>query len=340
MKSLNKKNILVFLGIFIFSMFTYIFFITGFQSIDTYKIVTLGLDEYAKTYSLSDGRIFMGILNLIADSVNIKLEVYYIIVTIIAIAISSISVIKIYNIVKKIDKTEGKIAKSILMIISYLYIFHFMFIDNMQFIENIVMALSILLYIISAEKIILQRKYKIGTILCVLATIAYQGTINVFITTAFLFALIDNTQDIKIKTKQIIKCLGIAVISAIIDIILVLIMSEIINSNQTMSRVNINIIENILINIKYMNLLVIKSLYLFFPYIQIIYISIYYFNIYNINKKQKDKIILLCFFDYNYKLYKLLINDDIITRLHISINWKDFWISRIYLFKCCIDYFL
>ena len=74
MKSLNKKNILLFLGIFIFSMITYIFFITGFQSIDTYKIVTLGLDEYAKSYSLSDGRIFMGILNLIADSVNINLK--------------------------------------------------------------------------------------------------------------------------------------------------------------------------------------------------------------------------------------------------------------------------
>ena len=296
MRSLNKKNILLFLGIFIFSMFTYIFFITGFQSIDTYKIVTLGLDEYAKTYSLSDGRIFMGILNLIADSVNIKLEVYYIIVTIIAIAISSISVIKIYNIVKKIDKTEGKIAKNILMIISYLYIFHFMFIDNMQFIENIVMALSILLYIISAEKIILQRKYKIGTILCVLATIAYQGTINVFITTAFLFVLIDNTQDIKTKTKQIIKGLAIVVISAIIDIILVLIMSQIINSNQTMSRVNINIIENILINLKYMNLLVIKSLYLFFPYIQIVYIFAYIILIYVESIKNRKATLIYCIF--------------------------------------------
>ena len=296
MKSLNKKNILLFLGIFIFSMFTYIFFITGFQSIDTYKILILGLDEYAKTYSLSDGRIFMGILNLIANSVNINLEVYYIILTIIAIAISSISVIKIYNIVKKIDKTEGKIAKNILMIISYLYIFHFMFIDNMQFIENIVMALSILLYIISAEKIILQRKYKIGTILCVLATIAYQGTINVFITTAFLFVLIDNTQDIKTKTKQIIKGLAIVVISAIIDIILVLIMSQIINSNQTMSRVNINIIENILINLKYMNLLVIKSLYLFFPYIQIVYIFAYIILIYIISiKNQKIKLFYYAF---------------------------------------------
>ena len=155
----TKENKIIFLIVTIISFLIYIFFLTGYYSVDAEKIVNLGYDGYAMNYSFYDGRIIMGIICMIANSLNINLEVFYIILLSISILISAITVLKIYDIISKYKETKIK-QKIILAILAFCYIFNFMTINNMEFIECIVMAISILFYILTAENIIIKKNSK------------------------------------------------------------------------------------------------------------------------------------------------------------------------------------
>lgn len=282
----RKRRIITFGCIFFVSILTYVNFITGYFSIDTDNIISLGYKGYAINYFLCDGRIFSAMFALIGELTKISLKNLYIISTILSIAISSISVMLIYKIIDNILKPENTIEKLILILLSYTYIFHFMSINDYEYFENCIISIGILLYIISAKKIIIDRKIVLGILLCIIATAMYQGTINTFITTSILFLLIQQKTK-KEFWKDIAIVLGVTLISALINALTIWMAKININSTQTM-RVDFNIIKNLLYNFSNLPSLIIDSLDLFPAYLHIGFILIMLLSIFIYCIRKKD----------------------------------------------------
>ena len=96
---MKKKDIITFLIIFIATCIIFTPFITGHYSTDTYNILNRGIETYAITYNLNDGRIINCILLLLFNLLGIKVETIVIILTVLAIFISCITIMIIKNIV-------------------------------------------------------------------------------------------------------------------------------------------------------------------------------------------------------------------------------------------------
>ena len=311
----TKENKIIFLIVTIISFFIYIFFLTGYYSVDAEKIVNLGYDGYAMNYSFYDGRIIMGIICMIANSLNINLEVFYIILLSISILISAITVLKIYDIISKYKETKIK-QKIILAILAFCYIFNFMTINNMEFIECIVMAISILFYILTAENIIIKKNSKKAFIYAFIAGIAYQGTINILFITTILFALLENNKQEKTENKKIIYSIICVIIAIILNIVIKQIMEIIIGSTIQSQRLNTNIFSNVNKMFEGIYLLIINSLYLFPKYAYIIFnigslIIIYIYCIKNKNIKIWYNTIFLFIMSIISSLILLVIFDGI-----------------------------
>lgn len=212
---MKKKKILTYVIIFALTLLLFYNFITMHYATDTYNIINRGYKEYAIKYSLNDGRVFMSLISLFADLINLPIEAYIILLTIIALAVSCISVMKIQSFAEKYYKNDKKISKYIILLISYLIIFNFAFLENMQFAECAVMAISILLDIIAAKAIVEKEKnYVIKSCLLMLISVfCYQGTVNWFITITFFFSIIKGE-----NLKDIIKNVLISGIEIIIGI--------------------------------------------------------------------------------------------------------------------------
>ena len=268
----KKEKIGTFICIFFISILSYINFITGYFSIDTDNIISLGYNGYAINYFLYDGRVFSALFALIGELTKISLKNLYIFSTICSMAICSISVMLIYKIVYKILKPETKTKKLILILLSYTYIFHFMSINNFEYFENCIMSIAVLIYILAAKKIVIDRKIQLGAILCILATAMYQGTINTFLITAILLLFL------KKKTKKefwkgIRIILVVTLIAAGINVAMVAIARSNIDTIQA-TRINLDIIKNIGYNLVKLPSLFLDSLCLFPKYLHITFILI------------------------------------------------------------------
>lgn len=259
---MKKKKIIQFIIISVIAIVMYINFVTIFYSIDTYKILNLGYDGYAINYSLYDGRIFMAGICFIANLFNLPISIFYGLSIIVALLISSFCVLKIYYIIQQIKPINNKLIEVLMLAVSYTYIFNFMYLDNMQFAECGVMAISILLYIISSEKLIVKQQKGQALLFAVIATFFYQGTINVWISFSCLLAILKYKKINKQLIKDIFMAAIITIISTICNFIFIEIIHKFIESAQT-QRLNLNIIENTIDNLSKLPKLLINSLNLF-----------------------------------------------------------------------------
>lgn len=244
MKKETKQLIISFIIIFLISCITHIGFLKGYYGVDAKTITNLGLREYAINYSFYDGRIFMGILCLIGSTFNISYNVFYISLLILAIATFSACVLVLRNIIEKIKPPKTKLEKLCLLFLCYLYIFNFMSMDCMQFIECFIMAIGILLYIISAKKIVLDNKKIVGYIYCLIGIFCYQGSINMFIITAVLFLLLKQQKINKDMIKNIIRIFSTVAICIFINFVYTKIIGSFITTVHE-SRMNLEIINNL-----------------------------------------------------------------------------------------------
>lgn len=260
-----KKAQIIKLGIItIVAIIMYINFVTIFYSIDTYKILKLGYDEYGINYSLRDGRPFMAVICMLAYKANISISVFYFINLITSIIISAISVEKIYEIIQKIKPTNNMWVKMILLAISYTYIFNFMCIDNMTYIENIIMSVSVLLYIISAEKLIIKEQKLQALILTVLGVMFYQGSICVWISFCSLLAILKHKKINKKLIKDIFIAAIITIIASTCNYMFINGINKYVEFNQILlSRINFELIENLKYSISKITRLLVDSIDLF-----------------------------------------------------------------------------
>ena len=184
----NKKDLLIFIIIFFITCLVFVEFIIGHFSTDTYNIINRGYNEYAIKYSLNDGRPIMSIISLCANFLNMPINVYISLLTVLAIVVSCFSVILLKNIVAQYKKPNKLNQEIVLTLICYITIFNFMFLENMQFAECFVMSVSILIWIIASKVLVSKEKnYIIKTfILMIIGICFYQATISFFVVLVIL----------------------------------------------------------------------------------------------------------------------------------------------------------
>ncbi len=296
----QKKNIILFMIIMILSLIILCFFVTGYYSIDTYRIWSQGYIDYAlKDAYIRDGRLFSALIFVIIGLLNPTILTMYIINIMIAIMILSICVIQIYHLIERYKKIESVKSKIITFMISYTYIFNFLIVDVLKFIDSFVIATSMLLFIIAIKKMIIEKKNKLGCLLTILGVICYQGTIPVYIATAILITLLENKKVNKEYFKKILPCAISIIIASILSVIIVTLVPVITDMNMSIRMENIDYISEIERNLISMSKILFETFYMFLPYtwIEIAIVILVLSIIYGIKKKNiKQSIYVLIIF--------------------------------------------
>lgn len=245
MKIINKKNIMFFCIAILLAVITYWQFIKIHYSTDIYRVIDIGYKDYVRTFSFTDGRLFTGIYLLLGDLLSLKPEMYKAFVTIIAIVINSISVMKLKSSIIKYKKAKNFYIEFIIFLISYCIVFNFMQIEFLYYIESAAMSMAILLLIFAADIFINKgNKYFLKTsILCVLSVICYQAIIPFFMALVCALSLIKN-KDYKEVAKDILKSGIIILISILINIIIIKLTTTILNTAQNRISFDISTIKN------------------------------------------------------------------------------------------------
>lgn len=209
----RKKNLILFVILIIITNLIFIPWLSGHMATDSYNIWNLGYKEWTKTNSLIDGRFLVAITTLIMDYFNVPINIYILIMLEIAIIVSCVSVLLLFQTIKNIKAPKGLYSQILLIIACYYTIFHFMYIENLYFLECGIMALSILLYILSAKTLIEKNRLwiiKSFAFLCI-SLMCYQGTISMFFLTVLVLAICKDSK-LKVIIIDILQALIIALI--------------------------------------------------------------------------------------------------------------------------------
>ena len=247
MKKINKKDIITFIITFIITCIIFVPFLQGHYATDTYNITNVGYEKYAINWSLKDGRFFMAIIGLIASKINIPIEQYVFITLFCALLVSNITVNILNKIIKKYREPKNIIQEITLIIIRYITIFNFMYLEDMYFVESIVMAISVLIFVISAYILVEKNNNYIikSLILTIIGVICYQGTIGIFFAFLILFTTLKNKNNVKQIIIDLVKSGAIALVAVLLNILKVKIIEKIFNINQTRLGNISNIFTNI-----------------------------------------------------------------------------------------------
>ena len=218
-----KKDIISFIIIFVIACITLIGFFPTHYATDTYNIINIGYEEYMMNNSLKDGRIVMAILVFIANMFNMPIEIWIPILLVLAVIISCISVIILRNTILSYRPAKNKWVEVIVLLIAYCTIFNFMYLENLYFAECAVMALSVLVYMLSAKNIV-KRHYVKAILLAMLGVVSYQGTIGTIAVMALIFTFLENTgkeKYVKYIILDIIKTIAILLLVAVVELLLI-----------------------------------------------------------------------------------------------------------------------
>lgn len=200
-----------------------------------------------------------------------------------------------YEIIQYYKKTKKKVLKILIFLISFLYVFNFMQVDVMQFIESFAISISILFYVLSIKHIIIKQNKKLGFIYALLGILFYNGTITVYIVTAFLICLLENKKINKEFFKKILPAAGIIISVTLINILIVFLVPFFTELNIT-NRVNGILTKTRLITrLKRITEIYTNNLGFFYNYLWFIinFILIIIVFIYGIKYKKIDKSIEL-----------------------------------------------
>lgn len=234
MKKINRTDKIMFLSILLFSMVIFSGYLTGHFATDTFNIINMGYERYAIEYSLTDGRIFTALLGFLAHTLNMSIVTYNILLEVLAIVLSCCLVIVLKNIILKYKNVDNIKEHIFLLIVCYYTIFNFTYFENMYFVECVVMTLSLLFYILAANKIIQNNKIdNIKALIYVfLGLISYQGTISAFFIFAILFTMI-NKNKFKTSVKIFIKAILIFFIGVLLNNFCIILVEKIFHTVQT-----------------------------------------------------------------------------------------------------------
>lgn len=228
----KKRNLIIYLILILITIIMCFPYLTEHYSSDDYTIIGYGYYKYGIEKFLNNGRVFSSVITLLAGYWNLPIKVFIQGLFYIGILISCLCVIKIKNIITKI-KPEKNLKETVLVLgISYCIIFNFMYLENMYFAEIPIMALGILLFIKSSEKLV-ESKYLKSLAYLIIGELCYQGTINFFITFTFLLLIIKNKGIDKEVIKKVIISGLFCLISVGINLIQIKICGKIFGLEQS-----------------------------------------------------------------------------------------------------------
>ena len=271
----KKRNLIIYLILILITIIMCFPYLTEHYSSDDYTIIGYGYYKYGIEKFLNDGRVFSSVITLLAGYWNLPIKVFIQGLFYIGILISCLCVIKIKNIITKI-KPEKNLKETVLVLgISYCIIFNFMYLENMYFAEIPIMALGILLFIKSSEKLV-ESKYLKSLAYLIIGELCYQGTINFFITFTFLLLIIKN----KGINKEVIKKVIISGLFCLISVGINLIQIKICGKIFGLEQIRLGGIQKIPANITYIMLHIgdlLTNTCNFFPkYVFLIFLLILY----------------------------------------------------------------
>lgn len=217
----HKKDILTFLVILIISFIMCSAFLRPHYPHDTYKIIRDGLTYHSYERFLQDGRPFTAILTVLADMVNMPIEVYMILSLILALIFLSCSVIIIYKMFKNKLTENSKIFNIMIILISFIIIYNYLSIEYIYYLESFMLALGILLSVLAFKVIVNKEKYAYtkSCIIMIIAAFCYQGSIAIFPMLAVTYFLLFEKDYLKENIVNIIKVALIYGFSMLLTII-------------------------------------------------------------------------------------------------------------------------
>lgn len=338
-----KKNLCIeFLIVFILVCVIFMPFLVGHYATDTYNVINIGFHEYAIKWSLNDGRIFMALIMLIAQQLNITIEVIVFLTLFFALIVSSVSVVVINNIIKKYKNTDRLIDKILTLSMSYLIVFNFMYVEDMYFIEAFVMSVSILMLIIAANTLVENKKFsEIKTFLFVIISVLfYQGSIGLFFMMTVLFSILKNKNNYKKIIFDIIECGLIAFGAMMLDVLIVKFIGFLFNMKQTRISGIKSVLQNIKDIIKYTDAILIETCGLYPQFLYLIFglLIVLLQVFYNSNEKKYDNVLLKIVFIFVFGI--------ICSSLTYILSFTSFYSGRLRIaigasipIMFCINYF-
>lgn len=261
----HKKEIAIFLIVFIVALIMCSAFLRPHYTHDTYRIIYDGYEYYSYDKFLKESRPFTAILTLIADKINLSIESYMIISLIFALIFLSMSVVLIYKIFRKQYENNSKWTDIFIFLISYVTVYNYLAIEHIYFLECCILALGVLLSILAAKIVIDDEKYKYikAFIIIVIAAFCYQGSIAIFPMVVFTYELLFQKNSTKNNFAHLVKTTVIYGIAMLLTILF----AEIIMGG---SRIRMDATQISSTNIIYwLKDLVVNSLGVILPYINI-----------------------------------------------------------------------
>ena len=189
---ITKENIFLLGGIIAFSLIMCNAFLQMHYSSDTMCLMYRGYFDYPSYYFLLDARIVSTLVCYLGGILKLPYEVYIVTLDVIGVILLSISVFILYRFMEKQFKVEKLLNKVLLLIAVYVCIFNHMTVEYLLYPESAVMCLAILLIVIATVVYLTTNKnrYLKTFLLVLLATLCYQGNINILpvliITTIFI----------------------------------------------------------------------------------------------------------------------------------------------------------
>ena len=224
-KKFTKENLLLFSGVFAFSLIMCNAFLQMHYSSDTYCLIYRGYFDYPSHYFLLDARLVSTLVCYIGGILHLPYEVYIVGLDIIGVILLSTSVVVLYTFMEKQLKIEKLINKALLLIATYVCIFNHITVEYLLYPESAVMCLGILTIVLATKCYITEKKNRyIKTFLLVLfGTLCYQGIVNLLPVLVITVLFLKNKE--KLNIKEIFKIYIIEMFKIGIMFIIVMLIS-------------------------------------------------------------------------------------------------------------------
>lgn len=288
----KKYYILITLIVFIVAIIMCGGFVIGHYSADDYYIMNIGYNQYSIVNNLKEGRPIMCLLDRLANLINLDYNAFIIITVVIAIFISSINIVILFDYIIRTKNIEDTYKKILILISVYVTIFNFMYIDNLYFVEAIVMATALLLYTIAAKEL-MKSKFAKTIIYAIVATLCYNGFTCYFITIVLLLSILKYDKDLKTIIKRVLQSGIILLIAIGLNLIQINITCKVFELNSTrIGKLNL-IFSNLLYIIGNLPLILTNTVNQFPKYLYLIFLAIILLIYIIFTKKNKDEYILI-----------------------------------------------
>ena len=241
LKNINKENALKYIIIQLITLLICQNFLQMHYSSDTYVLFDLGYMEYPSKYFLLDGRLISALVCYIGGILNIPIPTYIVGMDFIGIIFIGISIYLISKILEEIINPKSNISKIMLIASSFILILNQFTLEYLLFPESAVMCLGVLLNVIAIKIMVKNPKHKYIKIFITLliATICYQGLLNMFPVLAIMVYIVKQIVDkreYKIKEKEFfIEMIKLAVIVIVVlgtSMVVINIGKDLLNSHQ------------------------------------------------------------------------------------------------------------